>query len=258
MAEPGWYTDSNGDNRYWDGTNWTEHVQPATGAPAPAYQVGPVQPAAAKTNTMAILALVGALIMAPVGIILGIISLKQIKQTGEGGRGLAVAGVAVGSVFTVIGAIGFLMAIILPAMMLTAVSTLPDDTFDSSITQEWDSSLDPSEGTGSLGVGDPLRATEVLGDLSSGVLALVSIGEGLPATSNDLNKALSGPLMSGEGVKLCYKDDGMSVTLMGLFNGQLYYWDPADYSAVEVEGINYLPSCVQTDYPVEGPELYQE
>lgn len=49
-----------------------------------------------QTNTMAILSLVLAFFVPIVGVVMGHIALKQIKQTGEGGRGLAVAGLWVG------------------------------------------------------------------------------------------------------------------------------------------------------------------
>ena len=48
------------------------------------------------TNPMAIAALVSSLVLAPLGIIFGHISLSQIKRTGEDGRGLAIAGLAIG------------------------------------------------------------------------------------------------------------------------------------------------------------------
>ena len=52
------------------------------------------------TNTMAILALVMAFVFAPAGLILGIVARKQIRQTGEDGDGLALAGIIVGGIFT--------------------------------------------------------------------------------------------------------------------------------------------------------------
>jgi len=42
-----------------------------------------------------------------VGIVLGVFALNQIKQTGQAGHGLAVAGIAVGGAALVISAIGF-------------------------------------------------------------------------------------------------------------------------------------------------------
>jgi hypothetical protein len=39
------------------------------------------------------------------GIIFGILALNKIKQTGEGGRGLAIAGIAIGAVLIVFGII---------------------------------------------------------------------------------------------------------------------------------------------------------
>ncbi|CAN5197717.1 hypothetical protein BH11ACT4_BH11ACT4_00660 [soil metagenome] len=71
---------------------------PATPAPTPytAPAAGPARP----TNVLSIIALIGAFVIPLAGIIVGAISLGQIKKTGENGRGLALAGVILGSVFT--------------------------------------------------------------------------------------------------------------------------------------------------------------
>ncbi|OBB77400.1 DUF4190 domain-containing protein [Mycobacterium sp. 852014-52144_SCH5372336] len=57
---------------------------------------------AAKTNSMAIAALVSSLVLAPLGIVFGHIALSQIKRSGEDGRGLAIAGLVIGYIFTAI------------------------------------------------------------------------------------------------------------------------------------------------------------
>ena len=69
---------------------------------APVYQ--PV-PLGQKTNTLAIVALILGIVVPIGGIICGPIALGQIKRTGEGGRGLAMAGLIIGIAFTVIGVI---------------------------------------------------------------------------------------------------------------------------------------------------------
>lgn len=58
---------------------------------APAYYAPP-----ARTNTLAIVALVLSFFVTLGGIICGHIALAQIKRTGEGGRGLALAGLIIG------------------------------------------------------------------------------------------------------------------------------------------------------------------
>jgi hypothetical protein len=63
-------------------------------------------PQVATTNTLAILALVFAFIFAPAAIILGHMSKKQIRQTGEQGEGLATAGLWLGYIFTGLGVLG--------------------------------------------------------------------------------------------------------------------------------------------------------
>jgi hypothetical protein len=89
---------------------------PPPGYPPPG---GGYAPAAAGTNSMAIASLVSSLLgwicgIGPIlGIIFGILALGKIKETGEGGRGLAIAGIAIGGVliafgivFGILGAIG--------------------------------------------------------------------------------------------------------------------------------------------------------
>lgn len=64
------------------------------------YQAPPPQqgyaPVAAKTNTLAIIALVSSFFISLLGVILGHVALNQIKTTGEGGRGLAIAALVIG------------------------------------------------------------------------------------------------------------------------------------------------------------------
>jgi hypothetical protein len=86
--------------------------QPAYGYAAPGYAApgygapgyGPPPGYAPQwprpTNTMAILALVMAFVFAPAGFILGIVARRQIRQTGEQGEGLALAGIIIGGIFT--------------------------------------------------------------------------------------------------------------------------------------------------------------
>ncbi|WP_025736971.1 DUF4190 domain-containing protein [Mycobacterium genavense] len=116
--------------------------------PGPGYAPppGPGYPAAAGTNSMAIASLVCSLlgwlcgVGAILGIIFGIVALGKIKETGEGGRGLAIAGIAIGAVLIVGGIIvGILSAITgsitheryhdrytgAPAVVLTVASIAP-------------------------------------------------------------------------------------------------------------------------------------
>lgn len=71
---------------------------PDTQRAAPAHP--PAYPSGAPTNAMAIAALVASLVFAPLGIVFGHLALNQLKRTGEEGRGLAIAGLAIGYVAT--------------------------------------------------------------------------------------------------------------------------------------------------------------
>ena len=76
--------------------------QPPQPPPPPPYPAGypagyPVAYGAPPpTNTLAIVSLVTAFLCGPAGFVLGIIALRQIKRTREGGSGLAIGGIVVG------------------------------------------------------------------------------------------------------------------------------------------------------------------
>jgi uncharacterized protein DUF4190 len=89
------------------------------GPPPPPGGYGyPPPPRAAGTNTMAIVSLVCSLfgwiciIGSILGIIFGFMALGQIRQSGQGGRGMAIAGIVIGAVMTALvilfGALGAL------------------------------------------------------------------------------------------------------------------------------------------------------
>lgn len=72
-------------------------------------------------NPLAIAALVCSLILAPLGIIFGHISLSQIKRTGQDGRGLAIAGLAIGYVGTALSTIGLIVVLVFMASVGSAL-----------------------------------------------------------------------------------------------------------------------------------------
>ncbi|GAB3404207.1 hypothetical protein GCM10027515_15890 [Schumannella luteola] len=84
-----------------------------TATPPPAQPTGYTPAPAAKTNTLAIVGLILAIVVPVVGLIISIIANNQIKQTGEGGAGLAKAGIIVGIIFTILGVIGIIANIAL-------------------------------------------------------------------------------------------------------------------------------------------------
>ena len=49
-----------------------------------------------------------AFVFSPVGLVLGIVARRQIRQTGEQGDGLALAGIIVGGIGTALAVLGFL------------------------------------------------------------------------------------------------------------------------------------------------------
>ena len=96
--------------------------QPAYGA-YPGYPQQQAYAAPPATNTMAILALIFGIILAPLGVVFGFIARGQIKRTGESGDGLALAGIIIGGIFTVLIILYFVFIIVFIA---SVASTIPD------------------------------------------------------------------------------------------------------------------------------------
>ena len=69
----------------------------AYATPAP-YPFAP--PAPPRTNVLAIISFVAAFVVPIAAIVLGHISMSQLRTSGEQGRGLAIAGLVLGYVFT--------------------------------------------------------------------------------------------------------------------------------------------------------------
>ncbi|HWH00719.1 MAG TPA: DUF4190 domain-containing protein [Pilimelia sp.] len=86
----------------------SDHPPPHPGGHPP-----PAPPAG--TNTMAVLALVFAILLPPLGIVFGHLAGRQIRRTGETGGGLAVAGLVLGYVFVGLALLGCCGALIVAA-----------------------------------------------------------------------------------------------------------------------------------------------
>lgn len=80
-------------------------------SPVPPHASQPY-PYAPPTNTKAILALVFAFLFPPVGIVMGHLAHREIRRTGEGGKGLATAGLVLSYVWSVIGFLIVVLVII--------------------------------------------------------------------------------------------------------------------------------------------------
>lgn len=119
-----------------------EYSSPPTGYGA--YGMHPGYPPR-RTNTMAIVSLVTAFLVAPLGIVFGHISLSQIKRSGEEGRGLAVAGLVVGYVLTALTIVVVVIAVWFTTVMVNWSNQFAD---------QWNRNSFPENYPG--GTADPL------------------------------------------------------------------------------------------------------
>lgn len=84
-----------------------------------------------RTNGLAIAALVGGLVLAPLGIVLGHIALSQIKRSGEQGRGLALAGLIIGYIFTTLMVLSIVWLMMIANAVSSAFDNFDSDTYSS-------------------------------------------------------------------------------------------------------------------------------
>ena len=123
---------------YWDGSKWAPVTAPAPTQPAypPAYQY---PYATQRTNSMSIASLVSGILawlLCPflggvLAVIFGHVARGQIKQSGEAGGGMAIAGLILGYANVGVSVLGFIAWIVLVAgvailgTMVPSVSPTP-------------------------------------------------------------------------------------------------------------------------------------
>ena len=117
---------------------------PHSGFPPPppdAYPAGYYgYPQHRPTNGLAIASLVCAFLFAPLGIVFGHISLSQIKRTGEEGRGLAIAGLIISYLLTVLA----ILVLVLSAVFIVVFARNMNTALDGSDPDYPDITVDPS------------------------------------------------------------------------------------------------------------------
>jgi hypothetical protein len=122
---PGWYPNPSGPgNRYWDGNQWTNAVTtPGGGVPwqGGSFAVSATFPRT-ETSLYAILAIVFPFVFPPLGVVFGIMGLREINRSDgqKTGRGLAIAGIWCGAIFTVLSIAWFIF-------VLSMMASFPPD-----------------------------------------------------------------------------------------------------------------------------------
>lgn len=74
---------------------------------------------------MAVVALVCALVFAPLGIVFGHIALSQIRRTNEDGKPLAIAGLVIGYIFTALFLVVIVFWLIMILVLANTIDKLP-------------------------------------------------------------------------------------------------------------------------------------
>jgi len=123
--------------------------------PPPGYPTGYYgYPQSQPTNTLAIVSLVCAFVFAPLGIVFGHISLSQIRKTGEEGRGLAVAGLVISYLITVLAVVVVVLSVVFFVVVARSLDDMNSYTDDPGITAapaEVDEPLPPFKPPQTLG-----------------------------------------------------------------------------------------------------------
>jgi len=87
----------------------------------------PPPPQGPPTNTLAIIALVCAFVFAPAGLVCGIIARKQIRQSGEAGAGLALAGIIISALQIVLAILFLIFFIIFFVVLADTANEIVDN-----------------------------------------------------------------------------------------------------------------------------------
>ena len=94
-------------------------------APPPYGGYQPGYPPPARTNGMAVAALVSSVLFAPLGIVFGHISLSQLKRSGEQGRGVAITGLVIGYVMTALALVAVVLTVVFAVIVVKAAENMP-------------------------------------------------------------------------------------------------------------------------------------
>ena len=140
--EPAQQSDQNGGQPY---------PPPANQTPWTAEGAAPFPPAvnyAERTNPVSIVAIVLGFLVPIGGIIAGIVALTQIRRTAEKGRGLALTGIIVGGVLTLLYIIGVVLFFVFAGVLASQADRLASEGSDFPTSAPSDAPLDePSTGT---------------------------------------------------------------------------------------------------------------
>ena len=95
---------------------------PPASTPYTSTQTSPYGAPTDRYNVLAIISLIGAFVLPLAGVICGHIALSQIRRTGEGGRGLAIAALVIGYSLTAFALLVLVLTFVLPLLFFGIVA----------------------------------------------------------------------------------------------------------------------------------------
>ena len=81
------------------------------------------------------------------------------------------------------------------------------------------------------------RAKALMAEVQLTVEAAVVAGLGVPQETAEIEPFLTSSLRPGDEVKICYSDDETRFSVIGIFDGKVYNWDPDNKEAIVLKKI---------------------
>lgn len=141
---------------------------------------------AARVNRLALIALVGSVLVAPVGLICGAIAVRQIRETGERGRSLAVGGFFIGAIELALGVAAVAVLLVGGPQLVGSIVGAQDTTANPAATTAPVSAKEAAAAKAAIASGGgAIPGHIVSAELCTAVKAYTAAGDSTP-TSTDV------------------------------------------------------------------------
>ncbi|WP_251151271.1 DUF4190 domain-containing protein [Cellulosimicrobium sp. Marseille-Q4280] len=187
---------------------------PAPGFPAPhapGPQGAPPPAPGGERPIIVLLGLIFAFVVWPVGLVLSILGLREVKRTGAPGRGMAKAGVILSSVFGALSILGLIASVVLPLLLGGAILDATEEQGSGTSTSSTQDGSAAEPGAG--GQQDVVIADGMPAELQDQFTAFADQAVALVAGTDGSPGAMYDPEAGGLGL---YAADGSVSTTVAL------------------------------------------